>query len=193
MFTWLAGSSFTCCRLNFTRWSSSVVLFRLLHWALLFLVARSLAASPGDSRSDSDNSNDGPGAALSDSASHELSNTDADASALYGPAVLRHCQRALQLLHDGGVRSSITVAAAPDASAGPFPLSDLILLARAAACSTAVPQLPTAARVRQTCSRAGVQAVDVIVNALVRPSTSGSDSTEGGGVDARVSAGARTA
>jgi hypothetical protein len=46
-------------------------------------------------------------------------------------------------------------AAAPDAGAGPFPLSDLIRLARAAACSTAVSQLPSAASVRQ--------AVDVIV------------------------------
>jgi hypothetical protein len=66
---------------------------------------RSPAASPGGSRSDSDNSNDGPGAALSDSAPHELSNTDVVVcSALYGSAVLRHCQRALQLLHDGGAR-----------------------------------------------------------------------------------------
>ena len=129
--------------------------------------ARSPAASPGGSRSDSDNSNDGPGAALADSASHELSDGDAAAcSAAYGSAVLRHCQRALQLLHDGGLRASTAVAAAPDARAGPFPLSDLILLARAAACSAAVPQLPTAARVRQACLRAGVQAADVIVDAL---------------------------
>ena len=129
--------------------------------------ARSPAASPGGSRSDSDNSNDGPGAALADSASHELSDGDAAAcSAAYGSAVLRHCQRALQLLHDGGVRASTAAAAAPDARAGPFPLSDLILLARAAACSAAVPQLPTAARVRQACLRAGVQAADVIVDAL---------------------------
>jgi hypothetical protein len=90
--------------------------------------ARSPAASPGGSPSDSDNSNDGPGAALSDSAPHELSHTDADAcSAFYGSAVLRHCQRALQLLHDGGVRTSAAAAAAPDAGVGPFPLSDLIL------------------------------------------------------------------
>ena len=129
--------------------------------------ARSPAASPGGSRSDSDNSNDGPGAALADSASHELSDGDAAAcSAAYGSAVLRHCQRALQLLHDGGVRASAAAAAAPDARAGPFPLSDLILLARAAACSAAVPQLPTAARVRQACLRAGVQAADVIVDAV---------------------------
>ena len=129
--------------------------------------ARSPAASPGGSRSDSDNSNDGPGAALADSASHELSDGDAAAcSAAYGSAVLRHCKRALQLLHDGGVRASAAAAAAPDARAGPFPLSDLILLARAAACSAAVPQLPTAARVRQACLRAGVQAADVIVDAL---------------------------
>ena len=130
--------------------------------------ARSPAASPGGSRSDSDNSNDGPDAALADSASHELSDGDAAAcSAAYGSAVLRHCQRALQLLHDGGVHASPAAAAAPpDARAGPFPLSDLILLARAAACSAAVPQLPTAARVRQACSRAGVQAADVIVDAL---------------------------
>ena len=129
--------------------------------------ARSPAASPGGSRSDSDNSNDGPGAALADSASHELSDGDAAAcSAAYGSAVLRHCKRALQLLHDGGVRASAAAAAAPDARAGPFPLSDLILLARAAACSAAVPQLPTAAIVRQACLHAGVQAVDVIVNAL---------------------------
>jgi hypothetical protein len=89
--------------------------------------ARSPAASPGGgSRSDSDNSNDGPGAALADSASHELSDGDAAAcSAAYGSAVLRHCQRALQLLHDGGVRASTAAAAAPDARAGPFPLSDL--------------------------------------------------------------------
>ena len=54
--------------------------------------ARSPAASPGGgSRSDSDNSNDGPGAALADSASHELSDGDAAAcSALYESAVLRH-------------------------------------------------------------------------------------------------------
>ena len=99
--------------------------------------ARSPAASsPGGSRPDSDNSNDGPSAALADSASHELSDGDAAAcSAAYGAAVLRHCQRALQLLHDGGVRASAAAAAAPDARAGPFPLSDLILLARAAACS----------------------------------------------------------
>ena len=130
--------------------------------------ARSPAASPGGSRSDSDNSNDGPDAALADSASHELSDGDAAAcSAAYGSAVLRHCQRALQLLHDGGVHASPAAAAAPpDARAGPFPLSDLILLARAAACSAAVPQLPTAARVRQACLRAGVQAADVIVDAL---------------------------
>ena len=62
------------------------------------------------SRSDSDNSNDGPGAALADSASHELSDGDAAAcSALYGSAVLRHCQRALQLLHDCGVRASTAI------------------------------------------------------------------------------------
>ena len=129
--------------------------------------ARSPAASPGGSRSDSDNSNDGAGAALADSASHELSDGDAAAcSAAYGSAVLRHCKRALQLLHDGGVRASAAAAAAPDARAGPFPLSALILLARAAACSAAVPQLPTAARVRQACLRAGVQAADVIVDAL---------------------------
>ena len=128
--------------------------------------ARSPLASPGGgSRSDSDNSNDGPGAAVPDYASHELSNTDAAAcSADYGHAVLRHCQRALQLLHDGGVRESTAGAAAPDARA--FPLSDLIPLARAAACSAPVPRLPTAARVRQACSLAGVQAVDVIVEAL---------------------------
>ena len=60
--------------------------------------------SDGGSRSGSDNNNDGPGAALADSASHELFNTDAAAcSALYGYAVLTHCPRALQLLHDGGV------------------------------------------------------------------------------------------
>jgi hypothetical protein len=127
--------------------------------------------SDGADDSDSDafaaEPNEGPGAALADSSSHELSDGDAAAcSAAYGSAVLRHCQRALQLLHDGGVRASTAAAAAPDARAGPFPLSDLILLARAAACRAAVPQLPTAARVRQACLRAGVQAVDVIVNAL---------------------------
>ena len=109
------------------------------------------------------------GAALADSASHEFSDGDAAAacSALCGSAVLRRCQRALQLLlHDGGVRASTAPAAAPDARVGPFPLSDLILLARAAACSAAVPQLSTALRVRQACLRAGVQAVDVIVKAL---------------------------
>jgi hypothetical protein len=67
---------------------------------------RSPVVTPGGSRSDSDNSNDGPGAALSDSGSHELSDGDAAAcSAVYGYAVLRHCQRALQL-HDGGVRAT---------------------------------------------------------------------------------------
>jgi hypothetical protein len=101
-------------------------------------------AAPGGGRSDSDNSNDGAGAALPDSTSHELSDGDAAAcSALSGPAVLTLCQRALQLLQDGGVRAS---TAAASARAHPFPLSDLILLARAAACSAAVPQLPTAAR-----------------------------------------------
>ncbi len=118
-------------------------------------------------RTQSDNSNDGPGAALADSASHELSDGDAAAcSALYGSAVLTHCQRALQLLHDGGVRASTAAAAAPHARAHPFPLSDLILLARAAACSTAVPQLPSAAFVRRACLGDSVQAVDVIVDAL---------------------------
>ena len=87
--------------------------------------------SDGGSRSGSDNNNDGPGAALADSASHELSNTDAAAcSALYESDVLTHFPRALQLLHDGGVRSSTAAAAAPDARAHPFRLSDLILLAR---------------------------------------------------------------
>ena len=58
--------------------------------------ARSSVASPGGSRSDSDNDNDGPGAALPDSVSHKLSDGDAAAcSAVYGSAVLRHCQRAL--------------------------------------------------------------------------------------------------
>ena len=133
--------------------------------------------SDGDGANDSDSHgaddafaaepNEGPGAALADSSSHELSDGDAAAcSAAYGSAVLRHCQRALQLLHDGGVRASTAAATAPDARAGPFPLSDLILLARAAACRAAVPQLPTAARVRQACLRAGVQAADVIVDAL---------------------------
>jgi hypothetical protein len=85
-----------------------------------------------------DNSNDGPGAALSESAPHELSDGDADAcSALYGSAVLTLCQRALQLLHDGGVRASTAAAAAPGARAHPFPLTDLIMLARAAACNAA--------------------------------------------------------
>ena len=119
--------------------------------------------SDGADDSDSDafaaEPNEGPGAALADSSSHELSDGDAAAcSAAYGSAVLHHCQRALQLLHDGGVRASTAAAAAaPDACAGPFPLSDLILLAIAAACSAAVPQLPTALRVRQECFRTGVQ------------------------------------
>ena len=60
--------------------------------------ARSPVASPGGCAGGS------RGAALADSASHELSDADAAAcSALYGSAVLRHCQRALQMLHDGGV------------------------------------------------------------------------------------------
>jgi hypothetical protein len=105
--------------------------------------ARSPFAAPGGGRSDSDNSNDGPGAALPDSTSRELSDGDAAAcSAFYGSAVLMLCQRALQLLHDGGVRASAAAAA----RAHPFPLSYPILLARAATCSAAVPQLPTAAR-----------------------------------------------
>ena len=88
------------------------------------------------------------GAAVPDYASHELSDGDAAAcSAVDGSAVLRHCQRALQPLHDGGVHASTAAAAAPDARAHPLPVSDLILLARAAACSTAVPQLPSAALV----------------------------------------------
>ena len=80
--------------------------------------------------------------------------------------MLTHCQRALQLLHDGGLRASTAAAAASDARAGLFPLSDLVLLARAAACSAAVPQLPSAALVRQVCLRDSVQAVDVFVDAL---------------------------
>ena len=111
------------------------------------------AAEPNadDSDSDSDGADDSgsdgahgaalgaDGAALADSASRELSDGDAAAcSALYGSAVLRHCQRALQLLHEGGVRASTAAAAAPDARADPFPLSDLILLARAAAMFTMV-------------------------------------------------------
>ena len=48
----------------------------------------------------------------------------------------------------------------------PFALSGLILLARAAACSTAVPQIPRAALVRQACSCDSAQAADVIVAAL---------------------------
>ena len=48
----------------------------------------------------------------------------------------------------------------------PFALSGLILLARAAACSTAVPQIPRAALVRQACSWDSAQAADVIVAAL---------------------------
>jgi hypothetical protein len=70
-------------------------------------------ADDSDSECADDSDSDGAdAAALADSASHELSDGDAAAcSAVYGSAVLRHCQRALQLLHDGGVRSSTAAAA----------------------------------------------------------------------------------
>jgi hypothetical protein len=74
--------------------------------------ARSPVAARGGGRSDSDNSNDGPGAADGDAAA---------CSALYGSAVLTLCKRALQLLHDGGVRASTAAAAAPGARAHRFP------------------------------------------------------------------------
>ena len=144
--------------------------------------ARSPAASPGGSRSDSDNSNDGPGAALADSASHELSDSDAAAcSAAYGSAVLRHCQRALQLLHDGGVHASPAAAAAPpDARAGPFPLSDLILQPHAALPSHSCPLLPECGKraCAQACKRWTSSWAPWL--ASVRPSARGRKSTEGG-------------
>ena len=67
--------------------------------------ARSPAASPGGSRSDSDNSNDGPDAALADSASHELSDGTLLRALLF-MGLLCCGIASVHSLHDGGVRES---------------------------------------------------------------------------------------